>query len=95
MSESFIYGGGLTFYLALMVIIGYMMKDRIKTSEDYLVGGRSFGLFYNSGTLAACFLGGGILIGASGKIFSVGIWDKALSGGGLMLIGGFLLCLFF
>ena len=94
MSESFIYGGGLTFYLALMVIIGYMMKDRIKTSEDYLVGGRSFGLFYNSGTLAACFLGGGILIGASGKIFSVGIWDKALSGGGLMLIGGFLLCLF-
>lgn len=93
-SENFVYGGGLAFYLALMVLIGYLMKDRIKTSEDYLVGGRSFGLFYNSGTLAACFLGGGILIGASGKIFSVGIWDKALSGGGLMLIGGFLLCLF-
>ena len=94
MSENIIYGGGLAFYLGLMVLIGYLVKDRIKTSEDYLVGGRSFGLFYNSGTLAACFLGGGILIGASGKIFSVGIWDSALSGGALILIGGFLMCLF-
>lgn len=94
MSENIIYGGGLAFYLGLMVLIGYLVKDRIKTSEDYLVGGRSFGLFYNSGTLAACFLGGGILIGASGKIFSVGIWDNALSGGALILIGGFLMCLF-
>ena len=93
MSENFIYGGGLAFYLALMVLIGYLVKDRIKTSEDYLVGGRSFGLFYNSGTLTACFLGGGILIGASGKIFSVGIWDNELSGGALILIGGFLMCL--
>ena len=94
MSENLIYGGGLAFYLGLMVLIGYLVKDRIKTSEDYLVGGRSFGLFYNSGTLAACFLGGGILIGASGKIFSVGIWDNNLSGGALLLIGGFLMCLF-
>ena len=94
MSENLIYGGGLAFYLGLMVLIGYLAKDRIKTSEDYLVGGRSFGLFYNSGTLAACFLGGGILIGASGKIFSVGIWDNNLSGGALILIGGFLMCLF-
>ena len=94
MSENLIYGGGLAFYLGLMVLIGYLVKDRIKTSEDYLVGGRSFGLFYNSGTLAACFLGGGILIGASGKIFSVGIWDNNLSGGALILIGGFLMCLF-
>ena len=60
MSENLIYGGGLAFYLGLMVLIGYLVKDRIKTSEDYLVGGRSFGLFYNSGTLAACFLGGGV-----------------------------------
>ena len=75
MTDNLIYGAGLSLYLALMVLIGYLVKNRIKTSEDYLVGGRSFGLFYNSGTLAACFLGGGILIGASGKIYSVGLWD--------------------
>ena len=95
MDNNFIYGAGLAAYLGLMVLIGYLVKNRIKTSEDYLVGGRSFGLFYNSGTLAACFLGGGILIGASGKIYSVGIWDDTyLSGGALILIGGFLMCLF-
>ena len=95
MTNNIIYGAGLSFYLGLMVLIGYLVKNRIKTSEDYLVGGRSFGLFYNSGTLAACFLGGGILIGASGKIYSVGIWDDTyLSGGALLLIGGFLMCLF-
>ena len=95
MDNNLIYGGGLAAYLGLMVLIGYLVKNRIKTSEDYLVGGRSFGLFYNSGTLAACFLGGGILIGASGKIYSVGLWDDTyLSGGALILIGGFLMCLF-
>ena len=95
MTDNLIYGAGLSLYLGLMVLIGYLVKNRIKTSEDYLVGGRSFGLFYNSGTLAACFLGGGILIGASGKIYSVGIWDDTyLSGGAIILIGGFLMCLF-
>lgn len=95
MEDNFIYGAGLSAYLGLMILIGYLVKNRIKTSEDYLVGGRSFGMFYNSGTLAACFLGGGILIGASGKIYSVGIWDDTyLSGGAIILIGGFLMCLF-
>ena len=95
MTDNLIYGAGLSLYLGLMILIGYLVKNRIKTSEDYLVGGRSFGLFYNSGTLAACFLGGGILIGASGKIYSVGIWDDTyLSGGAIILIGGFLMCLF-
>ena len=95
MGDNFIYGAGLACYLGLMILIGYLVKNRIKTSEDYLVAGRSFGLFYNSGTLAACFLGGGILIGASGKIYSVGLWDDTfLSGGALILIGGFMMCLF-
>lgn len=90
-----LYGVGLAAYLGMMILIGYLVKDRIKTSDDYLVAGRSFGLFFNSGTLAACFIGGGILIGASGQIYSVGIWDDAyLSGGAVILIGGFLLCLF-
>ena len=48
MTDNLIYGAGLSLYLALMVLIGYLVKNRIKTSEDYLVGGRSFGLFYNS-----------------------------------------------
>ncbi len=95
MNENLLYGAGLAGYLGVMILVGYLVKDRNKTSEDYLVAGRSFGLFYNSGTLTACFLGGGILIGASGKMFSVGVWDiHTLSGGTILLFGGFLMCLF-
>ena len=94
MGVDILYGLGLAAYLGLMIFVGYLVKDRIKTSDDYLVAGRSFGLFFNSGTLSACFIGGGILIGCSGQLFSVGIWDDAyLSGGAIILIGGFMLCL--
>jgi SSS family solute:Na+ symporter len=93
MSENTLYIAGIALYLGLMVYIGYLVRNKIKTSEDYLVAGRSFGLFLNTATLVGCFLGGGIIIAVPGLIFSVGIWDPDLSGGALILIGGFIMCL--
>ena len=94
MSEDLLYGLGLGAYMGLMILVGYLVKDRIKTSEDYLVAGRSFGLFFNSATLLACFLGGTMLIAVPGRIYSVGLWDDVyLSGGALSIVGGSFLCL--
>ena len=58
MGQDLLYGLGLGAYMLVMILVGYLVKDRIKTSEDYLVAGRSFGLFFNSATLVACFIGG-------------------------------------
>lgn len=94
MSHDLMYGLGLGGYMGIMILIGYLVKDRIKTSEDYLVAGRSFGLFFNSATLVACFIGGSMLIATPGRIYSVGLWDDVyLSGGGLLVVGGGFLCL--
>ncbi|MBQ4133512.1 MAG: hypothetical protein IJD04_07265 [Desulfovibrionaceae bacterium] len=94
MGSDILYGLGLAAYMGVMILVGYLVKDRIKTSEDYLVGGRSFGLFFNSATLVACFIGGAVLIATPGRIYSVGLWDDVyLSGGALVTIGGGFLCL--
>ena len=94
MSQNLLYGLGLGAYMGIMVLIGYLVKDKIKTSEDYLVAGRSFGVFFNSATLVACFIGGAMLIATPGRVYSLGLWDDTyLSGGGLIMIGGGILCL--
>lgn len=94
MGQDLLYGLGLGAYMLVMVLVGYLVKDKIKTSEDYLVAGRSFGLFFNSATLVACFIGGSMLISVPGRIFSVGLWDDVyLSGGAMMFVGGGFLCL--
>lgn len=89
MSQNLLYGLGLAAYMGCMILVGYLVKNRIKTSEDYLVAGRSFGLFFNSATLMACFIGGALLIAVPGRIYSVGIWDDTyLSGGAFITVGG-------
>lgn len=94
MSQDLLYGLGLGGYMGVMILVGYLVKNKIKTSEDYLVAGRSFGLFFNSATLVACFIGGSMLIATPGRIFSVGLWDDVyLSGGAMTVVGGGFLCL--
>ena len=39
---------GIGGYLALMLFIGYWVKNKTSTAEDYLVGGRSFNTLYNT-----------------------------------------------
>ena len=67
---------GIGVYFALIIFVGYLMKSKNKGAEDFLVGGRSFGLFYNTGTLTACWIGGVLVIGVPGTLYSFGVWDS-------------------
>ena len=53
---------GIGGYLALMFFIGYWVKNKISTAEDYLVGGRSFNTLYNTATVTSIALGGSVMV---------------------------------
>ena len=79
---------GVGVYFALIIFVGYLMKSKNKGAEDFLVGGRSFGLFFNTGTLTACWVGGVMVIGMPGTIYSFGVWDSEARWGLLVSYGG-------
>lgn len=58
-------------YIVGMLLIGYLTnKFKIKTSTDYLLGGRRLGLFFVAASLAANNVGGGSTTGVAAKAFS-------------------------
>ena len=79
---------GIGFYFAVIIFVGYLMKSKNKGAEDFLVGGRSFGLFYNTGTLTACWIGGVLVIGVPGTLYGFGVWDSEARWGLLVSYGG-------
>jgi len=83
---------GVGVYFAAMLLVGYMVKNRVKTSEGYLVGGRKFGLLFNAPALAACFLGGSLILSLPGVTFGLGIWNDGAMWGINSSLGG-ILCL--
>ncbi len=84
---------GLGGYFLVMLLIGFWVKDRIATAEDYLVAGRSFNTFFNSATLTSCFIGGAVVIAIPGTTYSVGIWNDGAMWGSIVSAGGGTLCL--
>lgn len=79
---------GVVCYFAVMIYIGYRMSARNKGAEDFLVGGRSFGMFFNTGTLIACWVGGATILGMPGTLYLFGIWDTAANWGLIVSFGG-------
>lgn len=79
---------GIGCYFAVMILIGYLMMKRNKGAEDFLVGGRSFGMFFNTGTLVACWIGGAVILGLPGTLYSTGIWDSDAQWGVIVSLGG-------
>lgn len=79
---------GVGVYFAIIIFVGYLMKNRNKGAEDFLVGGRSFGLFFNTGTLTACWVGGVMVIGMPGTLYGFGVWDSEARWGLLVSYGG-------
>ena len=88
-----IYVIGIGIYFLGMLIIGYMVKNRIKSTEDYLVAGRSFNSLFNTATLAACFIGGTVVIAIPGMVYSTGIWNNDEMWGAAAEVLGCPLCL--
>jgi len=65
--------GWLVGYLALVFAVGIYVGHKVKTSEQYLMGGFNLGFFPIMGTIFATFAGAAYVLGATGKGFQFGI----------------------
>ncbi len=83
---------GVGLYFAAMLTVGYIVKSKIKTSEAYLVAGRSFSLMMNAPALTACFLGGSLVLSLPGLAYGMGVWNDDTMWGGAVSLGG-VICL--
>ena len=79
---------GIGVYLAIMLGIGFWVKSKNNTAEDYLVAGRSFGMFLNTATLMSCMIAGTAIMAFPGTFYSLGIWNDGMMGGGIVFIFG-------
>lgn len=62
-------------YFAAMLAIGAWASRKVKTSEDYVLAGRSLGPFVLMGTLLATSVGGGTIVGGGNSLaYNYGIW---------------------
>lgn len=64
---------GLLVYVGLTLAVGVYAGTRVKGSSDFLVAGRRLGLVLSTGTLAATWFGGGIVVGASSQAYKHGV----------------------
>lgn len=60
-------------YLAVILFIGFTMRNKSSSLDDYFVGGRSFTLWYNVNTMAATAIGSGTTLGVAGMAYADGI----------------------
>lgn len=60
-------------YLIGMLAIGFLVKDKSKSMEDYFAGGRSFSLWFNVNTMAATAIGAGTTMGIAGMAYGTGV----------------------
>jgi len=77
-------------YFVLLVFMGWLIRRKISTFEEYALAGRKIGSFYLSFTMLATFIGGGTLIGLTGRIVKTGIsnyWIFAFAGLSFILMG--------
>lgn len=63
---------GLLCYVLLTLGIGVYASRRVKGSQDFIVAGRRLGIVLATGTLAATWFGGGIVIGAASAAYQGG-----------------------
>ena len=82
---------GVGIYFACMIMVGYVVKSKVKTAEGYLVAGRAFGLLQNSMALTACFLGGSLVLSVPGLTLKYGVWSDDAMWGATAVIGGIFL----
>ena len=63
---------GLASYVLLTLGIGIYAGRRIKGAGYFIVAGRRLGIVLATGTLAATWFGGGIVIGAASEAYKSG-----------------------
>ncbi|HCR18214.1 MAG TPA: sodium:solute symporter [Candidatus Latescibacteria bacterium] len=63
---------GLSTYVLFTLLVGLYAGRRVRGSVDFIVAGRRLGIVLATGTLAATWFGGGIVIGAASQAYSHG-----------------------
>src|SRR5687768_11788892 len=74
-------------YILFQFVVGWYVSRRIKTEDDYLVGGRSLGYGVATMTIFATWFGAETVVGASGEFYSGG------TTGGTADLFGYAFCL--
>lgn len=64
---------GLACYVLLTLGIGIYAGRKVKGANDFIVAGRRLGIVLATGTLAATWFGGGIVIGAASEAYKKGL----------------------
>jgi len=60
-------------YLVLVIYIGLRFTNKVKTSVDFFIGGRSLGTIVIMATVCATIVGGGAVIGRGGLTYTSGV----------------------
>lgn len=60
-------------YLGAQFFLGYYISTRIKTEDDYLIGGRSLGMGLATFSIFATWFGAETCIGAAGRVYLEGL----------------------
>ena len=64
--------GIIAAYLIAMVVIGVVVVKKVQSTDDYYLGGRSFGPLVLMATVCATIIGGSGLMGRAGVAYSSG-----------------------
>ncbi len=88
-----LYTIGLVAYILAMLAVAFWVKDRVKSTEDFLVAGRKLNTMYSFFALMPCYLGGFVLIGTAGTSFTDGFWSSESQWGILTDSGGAFVCM--
>ncbi|MGF1734947.1 sodium:solute symporter family protein [Photobacterium satsumensis] len=79
-------------FLIGMLYIGYLSSKKLKSSKDFLVGGRNFGLLTVTATQCASAFGGGMMLAHVGIGYKFGFAELSYMTG--IFIGGVMLAVF-
>lgn len=71
----------MAIFCIVMLAIGVYASKKVKSSEDFMVAGRGLPFWLATPVLFATWLGGGLVLGASGAAFENGIWNDSTGWG--------------
>lgn len=76
-------------YMLAMIGVGLYANTKIKTTEDFVLGGRRFGVISLVGTIMATMMGSGMVIGMTSNVYQYGVAGSIIWQYGGMAIGMF------
>jgi len=82
MSDGVVYGLVLAAYMAMLVLVGVLASRRVRSSEDFVVGGRSVGPWVTALSYVAAYFSSVVIIGGGGFGYRFGmgtLWIAAIN----------------